>query len=1439
MRHSILPNLYLAQTAVMLSGARRVALLLLLTLLTTATAWADNVTLSVDNSIAVGTAGHYFVNMPKTDTKTLTLSEADITTNGKGVFKVYDDGGSGDKYSNGCNGTLVLTAPTGYRFQLCGSIQAERSHGPSFYGPCDKLTVYDGSNNTAVKLIDGVSSAQYGNETAINTVISSGNNMTLYFESDGSTNYAGLDLAVVVFNTNAEKNITVNAATGGTVAASVTKAKFNDVVTLTASPAKDYLLSNVSVVDGIGNAISVEGGWYTNNRSTFTMPATAVTVTPTFTNDLTCDGGLSVNMPKTGTKTVTIPLGVTSFKVYDDGGSGARYSNGCNGTLVLSAPTGYALQLSGSIQTEKNDDILTVYDGGDNTAVKLLDGVSSPYGYSSGKFLPITTVNSSGKNMMLSFSSGDLANFDGLDLTVKVISINIPWRGSGSMGDPYIIEYPSQLDLLAHRVNGTHGETANNFSGAYFVLDADIKYGHTGLDDTDSNYEVIGGYFDSNIRYFAGKFDGHGHTVSGIRIYKGSNGNADKYQGLFGFIANGAEVKNVILADARITGFDRTGGIVGFNEMSTIENCHVLSDVTIHTVQSNTYTHGGIVGENFGTVTGCTSAAALTLADALSNCYYYGGIAGENGTSNSPGTVSQCLYFGTNLNGIKDVGAIVGHNSYGCTMTNNYFTSTTIQGKNISGDALDNVNSAYGHKADYCTVTNCGLARKITLGEGVTLGGTATEHGRVTGYGNFALSYNDDTSTTIYSLAGRVITLGNYSGTTPEGYTLGGYTVMDADNGDVTVTKTSGVYTFTMPAKNVTVSTTFVPDIATYWHADADHDGSEAKPYIISTTTGLDLLAAQVNSGNGYILKYFKLGANIEYDKSKENNFTPIGDSSHSFYGTFDGDGKSISGININIKITSDNTEYKGIFGCLNGTVKNLVVNSSSISARRMIGAIAGKMYRGTIENCHVGNDVTLSGLLYVGGIAGGIEGGTIKGCTCGATITGAKYKYTLTHFLGGIVGATLPSSYASILTDNIFTGAINGNLDENIGAIVGGNDNGTLTNNVYISTGFGGIGAAESTTGADGDGVRQALAISAANGVTLTPVGTATTNNLSGITTYAGNSVMGYGGKFYAGATETVKLTLNYSSVPEGFLFYDGYSDGSGHALTKNADGSYTLTIPSTAPTITPVLKKLLTNAEISIEAIADQIYTGSAFTPAVTVKDGETDITDQCDFAYSDNINVGTATVTITAKTTSTNYTGKTTKTFTIARSMENLFSGSNVWTGYVAEDDLAKPDGLMAYIITALGEETATAKAIDYIPKGEPVLLKRSSTAVNFYLASAGTGTAPTGNLLKAATATSQPTAFRDFVLYQDAFVLVSGGTLATGKVYLPVPQASQSRAASRSIVIDDDGETTNMGEELRVKSEESDDNWYDLSGRKLDGKPAKKGLYIHNGKKVVNK
>ena len=129
--------------------------------------------------------------------------------------------------------------------------------------------------------------------------------------------------------------------------------------------------------------------------------------------------------------------------------------------------------------------------------------------------------------------------------------------------------------------------------------------------------------------------------------------------------------------------------------------------------------------------------------------------------------------------------------------------------------------------------------------------------------------------------------------------------------------------------------------------------------------------------------------------------------------------------------------------------------------------------------------------------------------------------------------------------------------------------------------------------------------------------------------------------------ATYTIEdaITLN-NPTKDGYTFAGWYDNAefTGSAVTTISTGS------TGAKTFYAKWKKKLSTPDITVSAIADQAYTGSAIEPTVTVKDGETDITNQCDFAFSDNTNLGTATVTITAKTTSTDYDGSTTATFNI---------------------------------------------------------------------------------------------------------------------------------------------------------------------------------------------
>ena len=62
---------------------------------------------------------------------------------------------------------------------------------------------------------------------------------------------------------------------------------------------------------------------------------------------------------------------------------------------------------------------------------------------------------------------------------------------------------------------------------------------------------------------------------------------------------------------------------------------------------------------------------------------------------------------------------------------------------------------------------------------------------------------------------------------------------------------------------------------------------------------------------------------------------------------------------------------------------------------------------------------------------------------------------------------------------------------------------------------------------------------------------------------------------------------------------------------------------------------------------------------------------------------------------------------------------------------------------------------------------------------------------------------------------------------------------SSANVREFVLDFGDETTSLREISNEQLVISNYDYYTLDGRKLDGKPTKKGVYVNNGRKVVIK
>jgi hypothetical protein len=180
--------------------------------------------------------------------------------------------------------------------------------------------------------------------------------------------------------------------------------------------------------------------------------------------------------------------------------------------------------------------------------------------------------------------------------------------------------------------------------------------------------------------------------------------------------------------------------------------------------------------------------------------------------------------------------------------------------------------------------------------------------------------------------------------------------------------------------------------------ANNDAGTTAEKPYIINTAQhlkNLSELASLINL-KGY---YFRLGENI----ALEDTWVPIGPLAKPFNGTFDGNGKTISGIS-----TSQSISYQGLFGYIgsDGTVKNIGVIASNIKGKDYASGIAG-YNAGTISNSYsTGN---ASGTNYIGGIAG-YNAGTISDSYSTGNVNGTNY---VGGFAGGNAG-TINSSYST-----------------------------------------------------------------------------------------------------------------------------------------------------------------------------------------------------------------------------------------------------------------------------------------------------------------------------------------------------------------------------------------------------------------------------------------
>ena len=133
---------------------------------------------------------------------------------------------------------------------------------------------------------------------------------------------------------------------------------------------------------------------------------------------------------------------------------------------------------------------------------------------------------------------------------------------------------------------------------------------------------------------------------------------------------------------------------------------------------------------------------------------------------------------------------------------------------------------------------------------------------------------------------------------------------------------------------------------------------------VISTLEELKSFRDEVNAGNTFAGKTVELAANIDL---MSEEWTPIGNNTNKFQGTFDGKGYTVS----NLVITGNNSNA-GFFGfTASGAIKNLTIDNASVSGYLNVGVVAGTPYTSTYSNIKLTGVIKVDGYAYVGGMFG------------------------------------------------------------------------------------------------------------------------------------------------------------------------------------------------------------------------------------------------------------------------------------------------------------------------------------------------------------------------------------------------------------------------------------------------------------------------------------
>ena len=678
--------------------------------------------------------------------------------------------------------------------------------------------------------------------------------------------------------------------------------------------------------------------------------------------------------------------------------------------------------------------------------------------------LPSVTVNGNKINAAaptaLSVGTITLANGT-YSLVVPVMQVPVLFSGSGTEADPYLIKTKTDVMNLMESVNGP---TLNHYEGEFFKMTADIDM------ENDSTFIGIGAVLNNtsahNTYFFAGTFDGDGHTIRNMALRTVGFNDAGNMTasakcvtnaGFFGTLSGTATVKNLHFdASCTVKGYAYTGTVAGrMLSGAKLENVSSAAQMTFYATSGY---NGGIVGYIDGDKADangegtCASVTRALFSGSLKSCgTYNGGITGYNKglitESVNTGEISAYKFFGTGTNfcwtgGIcgDQYGTVTDCANYGPVHSDGQVSSTAAYGRigGIGGETGTSYNRGITRRnlntGSVTTINETAGTTGMIIGLKSTSGSPVFEgnvfDSQLSVYGavnNAELEGNTGMLTTALTAGTAVAALGDKFT-----FTAGYYPMPTFWASNDAVRRAAATY-LTLPA-NETISgfntegviATTMPLTASLTQPSTVFSIANGK--VIAGPTE-ELAADTLVLTNGTHFNRYPLmkvpavlpGSGTEADPwqvATAEDFIKIGTFMEATQSSFAGEYfKVMADLDFAGKdftpVSTTTLAFKGIFDGNGKTIKNLTYEGNDDNQIHHIGLFTNLGEGSVVKNLKLAN-VKFTGYSYVGGIAANCDG-TISGIEIGAdcAITGTrKGTSTGTNTDGSYVGSL--AAYAS-----------------------------------------------------------------------------------------------------------------------------------------------------------------------------------------------------------------------------------------------------------------------------------------------------------------------------------------------------------------------------------------------------------------------------------------